>query len=86
MIYAMPAVTAAMAAYILWLVVFRLRRDRIRTARERTRGKFAFSPGKRARLLLSRAFEAPRDAPEWQDRLISALKVFQRDPTSPPRS
>ena len=70
-----PAATAAMFGYMLWLVVFRLRHDRVRTERRLTKGRFAFSPKHRLRFLLTRSFEPADEEPEWQEPLLSKLSA-----------
>ncbi|HWH22250.1 MAG TPA: hypothetical protein VNT25_03020, partial [Allosphingosinicella sp.] len=59
--YLFPAAVFLMLAYMFARVVLMLRRDRIRTERELTRGKHAFTPKHRARFLLTRAFEPRAD-------------------------
>lgn len=73
MIYIIPAATASMFGYMLWLLVFRLRRDRIRTERSLTRGRSAFRPKDRMRFLLKRTFGVAEATPEWADPLLSKL-------------
>lgn len=73
MIYPLVAITAAMSGYMVWLLVFRLRRDRVLAQRDLTRGKFAFRPKDRVRFLLKRSFDVPRERAEWEDRLVSGL-------------
>jgi hypothetical protein len=73
MIYPLVAITAAMSGYMVWLLVFRLRRDRVLAQRDLTRGKFAFRPKDRLRFLLKRSFDVPAEKPEWEDRLVSGL-------------
>ena len=57
MLYVIPAATAAMFGYMIWLAVFRMRRDRVWSEREQSRGKFAFRPRERLRFLLHRSFD-----------------------------
>ena len=65
-----------MLGYMAYAIVFRLRRDRINTQRELTRGKAVFRPMHRMQYLLRRSFEPPRDTPDWEQELIgSAAKV-----------
>jgi hypothetical protein len=73
MIYLIPAATAAMLGYVFWLAVFRLRRERVRSERELSRGKFAFRPKERLRFLLGRSFGVTKEKPEWEDPLVSRL-------------
>lgn len=73
MFYVIPALTLSMIAYMIWLVVFRLRRERVSTERALTRGKRAFRPKERVRFLLQRAFELPAETPEWERPLVSTL-------------
>ena len=72
--YLLPALTASMLGYMVYAVVVRLRRDRVKTERERTRGRFAFRrPMERVRFLLNRTFETPEREPEWEEPLVSSL-------------
>lgn len=73
MLYVIPTLTLSMIAYMIWLVVFRLRRERVSTERAMSRGKRAFRPKERVRFLLQRAFELPADSPEWERPLVSSL-------------
>lgn len=73
MMYLLPAATVAMFAYVFWLAAFRMRRDRVWSERERSRGKFAFRPKERVRFLLGRSFEVKPDRPEWEESLVSSL-------------
>ena len=73
MAYLIPALTAAMLGYMFWMLVFRLRRDRVHTERKATRGKYRFSPKDRVRLMLDRAFGVSRRKAEWEDPLIERL-------------
>ena len=78
-IYLLAVSIAAMWAYILWLT-FRLRRDRVKTEREQTRGRFAFRPRDRMRFLLKRSFATTPDKPDWEDLLVSRLANVPADP------
>lgn len=73
MAYVIAPLTAGMLAYMVWMLVFRLRHDRVRTERQLTRGKFAFGPRERARLLLKNAFGVSNDRPEWEGPLVSSI-------------
>ena len=73
MFYLIPALTAGMLGFMVWRLLFRLRPDRVATERKLTRGKFAFRPKDRLRFLLKRAFDLPRDRPQWEDPLVSRL-------------
>ncbi|HZF96320.1 MAG TPA: hypothetical protein VEZ20_15775 [Allosphingosinicella sp.] len=74
MFYVIPALTLGMLAYMVWLVTFRLRRERVATERELTRGKRAFSrPKQRLRFLLHRSFRLPDEKPDWEEPLVSTL-------------
>jgi hypothetical protein len=73
MIYLIAAATAGMLVYMLWLLLFRLRRDRVVTDRKLTRGKFAFRPRDRLRFLLKRSFDVPEDKPQWEDPILMRL-------------
>ena len=83
MIYLIAAVTAAMLVYMGWLVVFRLRHDRVKTERAVTRGKYAFRPKERLRFLLGRSFDVSQDKPEWEDSLVSSLNTVPREVAEP---
>ena len=58
---------------MVWLLVFRLRRDRVHAERKLTRGKFAFQPRDRARLLLNKSFDIPEEEAEWEEPVVSSL-------------
>lgn len=73
MLYVIPALTLGMLAYMVWLVAFRLRRDRVARERALTRGRRAFRPRERLRFLLHRAFHVPPAPPDWEDPLVSRL-------------
>jgi hypothetical protein len=74
MFYVLPALTLSMLGYMVWLVTFKLRRERVATERETTRGKRAFSrPKQRLRFLLHRSFQVPEEKPEWEEPLVSTL-------------
>lgn len=81
MIYVIAAATAVMCAYLFWMVVFRLRRDRVLSERERSRGKHAFRPKDRLRFLLGRSFNVADDKPEWEEPLVSRLAEVPVDAT-----
>lgn len=70
--YVLAAAIAAMWGYILWLTL-RLRRDRVKTQRELTRGRFAFRRRDRIRFLLGRAFGAAPDRPEWEEAMLARM-------------
>ena len=80
MIYPLVAITAAMSGYMAWLLVFRLRRDRVLAQRDLTRGKFAFRPKDRLRFLLKRSFDVPPERPDWEDQLVSGLTDAEGKP------
>jgi hypothetical protein len=82
MIYPLVAITAAMSGYMAWLLVFRLRRDRVLAQRDLTRGKFAFRPKDRLRYLLKRSFDVPPERPDWEDRLVSGLSGVEKKAAS----
>jgi hypothetical protein len=74
MFYVLPALTIGMLGYMVWLVTFRLRRERVATEREMTRGKRAFArPKQRLRFLLHRSFQLPEEKADWEDPLVSSL-------------
>ncbi len=79
--YFLAAASLAMMAYMLGVTMLRMRRDRILSQRDLTRGKFAFRPRERARLLLNRAFRPSPDKADWEDPLVASLSQIQ-----PPRS
>ena len=60
MIYPILAATVlGMVGYMFWLAAYAMRKERVRNQREATRGRHAFTPIHRARLLLQRAFGSP---------------------------
>jgi hypothetical protein len=67
-----PLAVLAMLAFMFVKVALMLRRDRIRTERERTRGKHAFTPKHRARFLLDRAFR-PKFDEQTTQQLLAVL-------------
>jgi hypothetical protein len=69
-----------MLGYMVWLVTFRLRRERVATERERTRGKRAFRPKERIRFLLHRSFRVPEEKPDWEEPLVSSLAAAPAAP------
>lgn len=75
MIYLLPAVTAGMLGYMMWLAAFRLRVDRVKTERTLSRGKHAFRPKERARFLLARSFHLSNEKPSWEEDLLTALST-----------
>lgn len=77
MIYPLVAVTVAMSGYMAWLLLFRLRRDRVLAQRKLTRGKFSFRSRDRLRFLLHRSFRVAEYRPEWEDRLVSGLTAAE---------
>ena len=68
-----PVLIAAMLAFIFWRAAFRLRPDRVKQAREATRGRFDLSPRQRVKLLLDRAFNLPERNKDWEAPLLSRL-------------
>ncbi|MFN3388051.1 MAG: hypothetical protein ACK40O_03910 [Allosphingosinicella sp.] len=80
--YLLPVLTAAMLGYMVWAVAVRLRRDRVKTERERSRGRFAFRrPIERVRFLLNRTFRTPDEEPEWEKPLVSSLSDVRVEPS-----
>jgi hypothetical protein len=77
--YLLASATLAMMGYMLWVTMFRLRRDRVLGEREFTRGKFAFRPRDRVRLLLDRAFRPSVEKTEWEDPLLARLSEIRTD-------
>jgi hypothetical protein len=87
MLYLVPVLTLSMLGYMAYAIVFRLRRDRIKTERELTRGKAVFRPMHRMQYLLRRSFEPPRDRPDWEQELInSAANVLPASNSQEPES
>ena len=74
MLYVVPAAIAVMSGYVAWLLLFRLRKDRVLSERDQTRGKFAFQPKNRLRFLLNRTFPVPDEKAKWEDPLVSRLQ------------
>lgn len=80
--YLLPVLTVSMLGYMVWAVAVRLRRDRVKTERERSRGRFAFRrPIERVRFLLKRTFKAPEQEPEWEEPLVSSLSGVPAEPS-----
>ena len=77
--YLLAAATLAMMGYMIGVTMFRMRRDRVLGQREVTRGKFAFRPRERVRLLLDRAFRPSTEKPEWEDPLLARLSETRTD-------
>lgn len=73
MLYLLATATAAMTGTIFWMAAYRMRPERVRSERERTRGKHAFRPKERAKFLLSRSFAVPPDTPDWADPLVTQI-------------
>lgn len=73
MIYVIAVATLAMLAYVFWLAAFRMRRERVRSQREQSRGKFAFRAKDRLRFLLGRSFGVAPDKPDWEEPLVAKL-------------
>ena len=80
MTYLLPAMTAGMLGYMAWLLVFRLRRDRIAGERALRRSRFAFRARERLRLLFRRAYKLPEQRPEWEEPLVESLDRAQEAP------
>lgn len=78
MVLAIAILTFVMLGFIAWVTVFRLRRERVETERERTRGKHAFRPKERARYLLGRSFPVAEEKAPWEDGLVSKLRESDR--------
>ena len=74
MLYFVAFATAAMFGYMMWLATFRMRRDRLASQREQTRGRYVFRrPRDRVRFLLNRSFQVPEERPDWEQVLVSRL-------------
>ena len=71
--YVFAAAILAMMGYMLTVTMLRMRRDRVLAQRAVTRGKFAFRPRERVRMLLNRAFHPAPEKAEWEDPLLSRL-------------
>jgi hypothetical protein len=68
----LAAAITAMWIYIVVLTL-RLRRDRVKTQRELTRGKYAFRRRDRVRFLLGRAFGTAPERAEWEKALLARI-------------
>lgn len=73
MIYGLPLLIASMLGYIFWRSAFRLRRDRLETARRSDRWARILTSKHRARLNLGKAFDVSAEKPEWEAALIADL-------------
>jgi hypothetical protein len=86
MINLIAAMTFAMIGYMVWLVAYRLRRDRLSSERAMSRGKRGFRPKERLRWLLRETFGVAEERPDWEAPLLSRLpevpppKDVQRQP------
>lgn len=78
--YFLAAAVLAMMGYMIGVTMFRMRRDRVFAQREVTRGKFAFRPKERLRLLLNRAFLPPAETAPWEEALVSRLATTSAGP------
>jgi len=74
MIYLLPLLTASMLAYMFWRSTFRLRADRVKVSRQADRSSVILAPKHRARLNFTRAFQAPKEQPEWEAALVASLQ------------
>jgi hypothetical protein len=72
----LAAAVAAMLGFMFFRVAFAMRKDRVRSEREATRGQHAFTRNHRARMLLRRAFQLPEDA-DWQEEAKEHLAAPQ---------
>jgi hypothetical protein len=80
MLYLVAFATAGMLAYMMWLAAFRMRRDRLASQREQSRGRHVFRrPKERVRFLLNRSFKVPEERPEWEENLVSRLPPVPRE-------
>ena len=68
----LAAAVLGMVGYMFWLAAYAMRKERVRNQREATRGRHAFTPIHRARLLLQRAFGSPEE-PSWQPAMLERL-------------
>jgi hypothetical protein len=73
MLYLVPVLTISMLAYMAYATLFRLRRDRVVTQRERMRGRSTFRPKERARFLLRKSFPPVEQKAEWEEPLVASL-------------
>jgi hypothetical protein len=73
MLYVVPVLTISMLAYMAWAVLFRLRRDRVITHRERMRGMSTFRPREKARFLLRKSFPPVEQKADWEEPLVASL-------------
>jgi hypothetical protein len=78
MLYIVPVLTISMLAYMGWALIFRMRRDRVRTQRERRRGMSTFRPKERARFLLRKSFPPVEQKAEWEEPLVASLTSAAR--------
>ena len=78
--YFFAASVLAMMGYMIGVTMFRMRRDQVFAQRKVTRGKFAFRPKERLRLLLNHAFRPPAETPPWEEALVSRLATTRVDP------
>jgi hypothetical protein len=62
-----------MLAYMAWAVLFRMRRDRVSTQRERMRGMSTFRPREKVRFLLRKSFPPVEQKAEWEEPLVASL-------------
>lgn len=76
-----PILVIGMLGYMFWRSAAHMRRDRVLTEREQSRGRHAFTPRQRVRFLLSRAFHVRQDEePRWQAELKSSLDRVPKEP------
>jgi hypothetical protein len=73
MLYLVPVLTLSMLAYMAYVTLFRLRRDRVVTQRERMRGRSTFRPKERARFLLRKSFPPVEEKAPWEEPLVASL-------------
>lgn len=70
-----PILVFGMLGYMFGRTAVAMRRDRVLTERELTRGRHAFTPRHRLRFLLDRAFHVrPEEEPHWQAELKESLE------------
>lgn len=74
MLYLLPTAVAGLLFYMFWMTGFRLRRDRIRFARQHLRTKFQ---RQRLRQIVAQSYALPTDRPEWQ-AMLSRLGGHER--------
>lgn len=78
-----PALVIGMLGYMFWRAAAQMRRDRVLNQREATRGKYGFTPFKRARFLFDRAFRVEDKEPDWHTQLCTSLDAVPKESVTP---